>query len=412
MVRRPAFLALLFTLLWSTAWAQDPVGTEFQVNTVTRLDQRRSAVAADEVGNFVVVWSSYEQDGDSYGIFGQRFNGAGLRVGAEFQVNSYSAGAQSFPAAALDTAGRLVVAWRSRDQDGSHYGAFARRYDAFGTPGAEFQLNTYADGFQGDPAPAFLGNGRFVVAWNSEGQDGGGFGVFARRYDTSGTPEGAEFRVNAFTTGYQIDPAVAAAADGAFVVVWSSYGQDGDTYGVFGQRYDASGTARGSEFRVNAYTTGYQVDPGVAAAADGGFVVVWSSYGQEAFGWSVFGQRFDAAGLSLGTEFRVNLLPQSVEPFPSVSSAATGDFVVAWQSFGVDGSGRGVFGQRFDRAGLKRGGEFRVNTYTTGHQAEAAVASAWNGNFVVTWTSVGQDGDLEGVFGQRYGDLIFGDGFE
>jgi hypothetical protein len=410
MIRRPVFFALLCCLAWPAAWAQDPVGAEFQVNTVTRLDQRRSAVAADDVGNFVVVWSSYEQDGDSYGIFGQRFNAAGLRVGGEFQVNSYTTGAQSFPAAALDATGRLVVVWRSMGQDGSHYGAFARRYSASGVPDAEFRLNSYTDGFQGYASVAFVGNGNFVVVWNSEGQDGEGFGVFGRRYDAAGTPQGGEFQVNTHTTEYQASPVLAAAGDGSFVVVWNSYGQDDDSYGVFGQRYDASGSPRGGEFRVNSYTTGYQIDPGVAAAADGGFVVVWT--GEDGLGWSVFSQRFDAAGLSLGTEFRVNALTQSLGPFPSVGSAASGDFVVAWQSFGPDGSGHGVFGQRFDRAGLKRGSEFRVNSYTTGNQTETAVASAGNGNFVVVWTSMGQDGYIEGVFGQRYGDLIFADGFE
>jgi hypothetical protein len=369
-------------------------------------------MAADDVGNFVVVWSSYEQDGAGYGIFGQRFTDSGLRVGGEFQANSYTTAGQSFPAVALDRAGELMVVWRSIGQDGSHYGTFAKRYDAAGTPGAEFRVNAYTTGFQGTAAAASLGNGRFVVVWNSEGQDGNDFGIFGRRYDAAGMPEGSEFRVNSFTTGYQFDPAVAAAANGAFVVIWNSYGQDGSGYGIFGQRYNASGTPQGGEFRVNSYTTGYQIGADVAAAADGAFVVVWTSYDQDGPGWSLVGKRYDAAGLSLGTEFRVNTLPQSLQFYHSVASAASGDFVVAWQSFAVDGSGQGVFAQRFDSAGVKRGGEFRVNSYTTGNQTEPAVATTGHGNFVVTWTSMGQDGDIEGVFGQRYADFIFGDGFE
>jgi hypothetical protein len=39
---------------------------------------------------------------------------------------------------------------------------------------------------------------------------------------------GGEFQVNTYTTGSQSDPAVAAAADGAFVVVWESWGQEYD----------------------------------------------------------------------------------------------------------------------------------------------------------------------------------------
>ena len=63
---------------------------------------------------------------------------------------------------------------------------------------------------------------------------------------------GSEFRVNTYTTSYQLtrgDHLVAAAASGDFVVVWSSYGQDGDQNGVFGQRFDSQATAQGEEFR-------------------------------------------------------------------------------------------------------------------------------------------------------------------
>lgn len=48
-------------------------------------------------------------------------------------------------------------------------------------------------------------------------------------------------------------------------------------------------------------------------------------------------------------------------------------------------------------------GEFQVNTYTTTDQGGPAVAADAAGNFVVVWKSCfDQDGDLCGVFGQRY----------
>jgi hypothetical protein len=45
------------------------------VNTYTPNYQVGRAVASDAVGNFVVVWQSLAQDGDSYGVFAQRFGG-------------------------------------------------------------------------------------------------------------------------------------------------------------------------------------------------------------------------------------------------------------------------------------------------------------------------------------------------
>jgi hypothetical protein len=86
--------------------------------------------------------------------------------------------------------------------------------------------------------------------------------------------------------------------------------------------------------------------------------------------------------------------------------------VVAWQSLGQDGYDLGVFGQRFNGAGAAQGSEFQINSYTLFAQRAAAIASDPDGDFVVSW---GGDTAFEsgfGVFAQRYGDLIFQDGFE
>ena len=88
---------------------------------------------------------------------------------------------------------------------------------------------------------------------------------------------GYEFMVNTYTSSTQNQPSVAADADGDFVVIWQSDGQDGSGYGIYGQRYNSAGSTVGSEFRVNTYTTANQVAPVVSMAADGDFVVVWQS---------------------------------------------------------------------------------------------------------------------------------------
>ena len=48
----------------------------------------------------------------------------------------------------------------------------------------------------------------------------------------------------------------------------------------------------GGEFRVNTYTTGDQHYPSVATDADGDFVVGWSSSSQDGSGWGVYAQRY------------------------------------------------------------------------------------------------------------------------
>src|SRR6187401_2650265 len=92
----------------------------------------------------------------------------------------------------------------------------------------------------------------------------------------------------------------------------------------------------GSEFQVNTYTPDYQRRPAVASEDNGDFVVVWQSAGQDGSGLGVFGQRFSSAGSRLGAEFQANLQIIDDQWAPSVAMDSDGDFVVVWH----DGSGR------------------------------------------------------------------------
>ena len=198
--------------------------------------------------------------------------------------------------------------------------------------------------------------------------------------------------------------AIAALSDGGFVVTWQS--SDGSDVGVFGQRFDASGTPVGSEFQANTFTTAFQGAPKVTALSDGGFVVVWASSdfgssGQDGSFGDVFGQRYDAAGDAVGAEFRANTNTSGDQGAAVVAGLSDGGFVVTWNdSSGQDGSGTGIFGQRYDAAGATVGGEFQANTFTPGGQFASSVSALSDGGFVVTWIS--GDGSLGGIFGQRY----------
>jgi hypothetical protein len=395
----------------SMAVAQgDPVGPEFRVNTYTTNNQGLASVAADGDGNFVVTWTSGPgQDGSSYGIFGQRYAGSGAPQGPEFRVNTYTTNAQYRSFAAADSSGRFVVVWESTAQDGAGRGVFGQRYDASGAAlGPEFRINTYTTGDQFGPIVAAASpSGSFVMVWHSNGQDGSGFGVFGQRYDAGGTAQGSEFRVNTFTTGNQFYPSVAADSSDGFVVSWSSFGQDGGGYGIFAQRYDGAGAPVGPEFRVNTYTTGSQSVSALTSDASGNFVVVWASATQDGQDYGIFGQRYGSSGAPLGPEFLVNSFTTDTQFIPAIAADAAGNFVVVWQSDIQDGSSYGTFAQRYDGAGSPLGPEFRVNSYTTAQQAVPSISAAGaSGAFVVVWQSVGQDGSSIGVFGQRYNMIV------
>ena len=83
----------------------------------------------------------------------------------------------------------------------------------------------------------------------------------------AGAADGAEFQVNATANDEQWVSTTAGLTDGGFVVTWTSNNQDGDGYGIYGQRYDAAGAAAGAEFQINTYTAGDQQFADVTAAS-------------------------------------------------------------------------------------------------------------------------------------------------
>ncbi|MCD6498296.1 MAG: DUF4215 domain-containing protein, partial [Deltaproteobacteria bacterium] len=334
---------------------------------------------------------------------GTAYDGCDACSYSDIMVNTEWREDQGYPVVAAADDGRFVVVWQSYGQDGSGYGVYGQRYDAVGNAlGGEFRVNTTTADQQDHPSVSMDATGDFVVVWQSSGQDGSGYGVYGQRYDASGNALGGEFRVNTTTANTQEMPSVSMDATGDFVVVWESYGQDGSGYGVYGQRYDASGNALGGEFCVNTTTADDQGYPSVSMDAAGDFVVVWQSLNQDGPGYGVYGQRYDAAGAIQGNEFLVNTTTAEYQWWPSVSMDAAGDFVVVWESQNQDGDRAGVYGQRYDAAGNTLGNEFLVNTTTAESQWGPSVSMDATGDFVVVWQGHGQDGDRAGAYGQRY----------
>ncbi|NGX44561.1 MAG: Serine/threonine-protein kinase PknH [Candidatus Anoxychlamydiales bacterium] len=276
-------------------------GTEFQVNTYTADWQKSPSVASLSNGKFVVTWSSRYQDGDWEGIYGQIFNENRTKSGSEFQINTYTVSGQDLPSAASLSNGQFVVTWQSYRQDGSEGGIFGQMLNENGTKsGTEFQVNTYVISTQAAPSIASLSNDKFVVVWQSP-QDGSGHGVYGQMFNENRTKSGTEFLVNTFTTSEQAYPSVANLSNGEFVVTWRSDGQDGNGDGVFGQIFNTDGTKSGSEFLANTYTTNNQLESSIARLSNDQFVITWTSWDQDGDGAGVYGQIFEAIILTSST---------------------------------------------------------------------------------------------------------------
>ena len=409
---RIAPLALVaLAVLGAAVWAQEgvPLGPEFRVSTFTTGDQAFPTIVSDP-NNFDVYWASDNQDGSGRGVYGQRYSTQGVPQGIEFRVNTFTTGGQYIVAAStINPAGDIVVVWNSSVQDGSSHGVYGQRFAGSGAPlGPEFRINTFTTGFQGYAAVADSGANDFMVVWHSA-QDGSANGIYGQRFADTGAPLGPEFRINTFTPGEQRFPVVTGAPGNETVVVWTSTGQDGSLEGIFGQTFGATGAPLGPEFRVNGFTSGNQflADVTILNVTDPNSLtlVTWGSQFQDGSGTGVFGNVIDANNPSAG-EFQINTYTTSAQEIPTVAADSSGNFVVSWTSLDQDGSSYGIFAQRYNAAAVKQGGEFRVNTFTTNLQGVSDVATGGSGNFLVVWQSVGQDGSGAGIYGQRYGQIV------
>jgi hypothetical protein len=348
------------------------VGGQFRVDTgaFAASDQLSPAVAMDADGDFVVVWEAFVDRGDgdpevdSYSVLARRFSSNGLPAGTETRVPATTpatGGAQFAADVAMEDDGSYVIAWTGAEDQDSEAEIYARRFGPSGTPiGTEFQVNTTTENEQSSPAVAMDGDGDFVVAWSSYLKDGDEFGVAFRQFGSDGT-SAAERQANLFGTGNQYEPDVAMDADGDFVLTWTSEAgmQDGDRSGIYARSFTAAG-AGGTEIQVNTTTADIQESSAVETEPNGKLVVTWQSLGQDGSGNGVFARRFNAPEAPPnppvppqgpeGAEFKVNTFTTDHQHAPAIAMSSTEEFVVAWNSFGQDGSTNpsdGVFLQRY-----------------------------------------------------------------
>jgi hypothetical protein len=380
------------------AQAFAPAGDEFEVNISTTNQQLFPAVGVD-VSGFVIAW----RDGATgpYRITARRFAANGSAAGGEFQIGSGTF--QDTPSIAMGlggTPGAFVVVWTSYVA-GVGSDVYGQRFGADGRPlGDPFRVNTYTTGGQTSPAVATEESGDFVVVWLSYNQEGKS--VRGQRFSSTGEPAGSEFRVNAMTTTDNFDLRLAGSPSG-FVVVWTAYHEFAIQPSIVGRRYSTGGAPLGPEFQVDTSTGSYHVVPAVSAAA-GEFVVAWLQYPNVGFPSELFARRFAATGAPLTDAFLVDGYTTGSRNQPGVAVSPLGDFLVSWSDSRLGTND--VFAQRYDAGGAPAGAEFRVNTYSSGSQANLAVAAS-SKQFVLVWG--GHDADLTGIFARRYCRSLAGD---
>jgi Ca2+-binding RTX toxin-like protein len=233
-----------------------------------------------------------------------------------------------------------------------------------------------------------LTNGNYVIVYSQQSTDGSGRGIFAQIFDSSGTRIGAATQINTYVTNDQVLPSVAALSGGGYVIGWTSAGQDGASGGIYTQRFNASGVAQGTETLVNTATAGNQSHVTITGLAAGGYVVAWSS-DQNASDSDIFSQRFNASGVAQGGETRVNTTTSYDQFVPVVASLSGGGYVVVWETthLGPNGQIGDILAQQYDASGVAVGSEIAVTSPVVElFRANPTVSGLSHGGFVIGWT--------------------------
>ena len=373
---------------------------EFRVNDVTEtgrqetigdVDHSQRAVALADDGSYVVVWSSEGQDAAGWGVYAQRFDKFGNELTGEILVNETEAGNERWARVASDSAGNFVVTWTT--DFGLSEGVYARRFDSTGTAlGGEFYVNTTAFGDQQDSSIAMDAAGNFVVVWEGNGT-GDSDGVFFRRYSADGTAlDAAERQANLSDVGTERDASVAMSATGDFVVVWEEGGR------IMFQMFASDGTPGTAK---EVYTDTVSSNPDVAMDALGNFVVVYRW--NDTSGRGIWAHQFDNTGTEQGSWWRVgpgNNTVNKDHANPSITMDDAGNFIVTYQTSQDGATALDIIAERYQSGAIYQD-RLTVNQTVSGDQQMASIAMSNPDNFVVAFT--GEDADQTGVFVRQFG---------
>ncbi|HZN68874.1 MAG TPA: hypothetical protein VFB66_26580 [Tepidisphaeraceae bacterium] len=306
----------------------NPKANEVRVNTTTAFNQAYASVASDAAGNFVVVWQSNPENGTGYQVYARRYSSAGQPLGGEFRVNTTTARVQT-SAVAMNDRGEFVVTWTSNNAAGASLGVFGQRFNAAGARvGGEVRVDDSGGVDRLGYGVAMDAAGNFIATWQDRPTVPGDYSSYVRRFDASGAPRGAGVRLNEIGT-LAYFPWPAMAPDGRSAVVWGEGPLHLPT-ALRARIYDAAGVQQGDTIDVASGTRASQSKVDMNAAGE--FVVTWV---ENPFMESLVNTRaFDVAGQPLVEAQQANESDNA--SYPTVALDDEGDYVVVWTQFDAD----------------------------------------------------------------------------
>jgi hypothetical protein len=413
-----------------------PQAGEFSISGARPGDQVRSSVSVNSDGGYV-VWEENGTAKTGSQLTAIRLNSS-LTPVTTFSVNKITKGDQHKPKVQLLSGGGAIFVWQGNGLGDSDIYARILKNDGTTFATSDVRLNSYLKDQQSEPAVCALQDGGAFVVWQSFGQDGSMFGIYAAKISADGDVSGngttttatvtvkgkkkpkqitiTEFQVNQATAFNQRNPSVASLANGNVVVTWiseqerflpgfpDSTGTVSDSQGsfdVYARLFNPSGAPLSDEILINSGNN-VCANPSIAALANGGFAVAWSERDSQSRSnnWDVMARAFSSDGVPTGGDFKVNTTTYGDQYVPHVAANGN-DCTVVWTSMGQDGSWEGVFGRVLKNGAEPAGTEFQVNTTSISRQIQPAIASNGGNQFLVSWSSFAGASGMD-LFARKY----------
>jgi hypothetical protein len=384
------------------------IGAPIRVNDDTGSNcQGDASVGVDSAGNFVVVWED-KRNGDQ-DIYGQRYDYNGTPIGGNFRIDDDPSGKMQYePSVAVGKDGKFMVVWR--DDRERHIAVYAQIYDARGTPiGSNFKVNSGGNSNSAyNPSVSVAPDNEFAVVWADVRERK--MGIYCQRYTNTGTPVGGNFKVtdNPDISRAMRKPFISYNYSDIIVVVWQDYRDHRGYSNIYGQLYDSTWTPINANFRISDASSllTSQTLPQVSIDGDGNFVVTWSDHRNNHFCPDVYAQRYDNTGSPKGSNFKVNKLSPGRQRYTNSAigmNPTTGDFIIVWQDI-TQALDAEILAQLYDSEGGTVENNFSlIPDEGMGRQKQHQVSMNEDGNFIIVWEDTRYNKKV--IFAQRYDSL-------
>jgi hypothetical protein len=403
-VRKRLILSVLLaafpTLVWAEISAIPQQANESSLAGSLAGDQVHSSLSLNQNGGYS-VWEENGSVKTGTEIKAARLNSSFTKI-STFTINKIAKGDQKNPQVQLLNFGDAIFVWQGYGLGNADiYARILKDDGSFATSDLRVNSNSkpkgsYSKDQQSEPAVTALNDGGAFVAWQSLGQDGSMMGIYARVISSAGSMATNEFLVNQTTDYNQRSPAVATLANGNVIVAWISefqrFGSSFDLSGavsidVYARIFDATGNPLSEEKLLNAGNN-MCANPAIAALPNGGFTVVWSEKDalSRSNSWEIMGRNFSSEGDATGADFKINSNTYGDQYRPKIAAVGN-NCAVVWTSLGQDGSREGVFGRILQSGTQPSGGELPINNRTVSQQIHPVIAANGSDRFFVSWSS-------------------------